>query len=105
MQYQPKCPRFGIVPWIVLEERAPKLKLGERAEHEPAEHDHEGGEEARDGEVAVDLRRPLVVKVEPGPLRAHHDRPVGAGERHAVLAQLIVPEEGTAWPQLGRRLR
>ena len=43
------------VPGVSLEERPPELKLGERAEHEPADHDHEGGEEAREGEVALDL--------------------------------------------------
>ena len=43
------------VPRVSLEERPPELKLGERAEHEPADHDHEGGEEAREGEVALDL--------------------------------------------------
>ena len=47
------------VPWVCLEERAPKLELGERAEHESAHHDHEGREEAGDGEVAVNLRAEL----------------------------------------------
>ena len=43
------------VPWVSLEERPPELELGECAEREPADHDHERGEEAREGEVALDL--------------------------------------------------